>query len=254
MLAHLGRAGRAVEADRVDPEGFERCQRGTDLAAEEHRARRLDGHLAEQRRVRPGGGQRAACPDDGGLRLQQVLRGLDEDGVHAAREHAAHLGLVGVAQGGERDVAEGGQLGARADRPDHPARLPVGAAVVRDLAGDAGPGLRQLLDAALDAVLREVAQVGAEGVGLDRVDTGVEVGLVDGPHDVGPGHVEDLVAPLVALEVVQRRVLCLQHRPHGAVGHHHPLGEGLAEGCGGVRHTCAGRHRERVYGRPDDVR
>ena len=44
--------------------------------------------------------------------------------------------------------------------------------------------------------------VGAEGVGLDGVAAGLEVGVVHGADDVGAGDVEDLVAALVALEVV----------------------------------------------------
>ena len=105
----------------------------------------------------------------------------------------------------------------------------VGAARIGDLAGDAGAGLGELLDAVLDAVLGEVAEVGAEGVGLDAVHADVEVGLVHGPDDVGPRDVEDLVAALVALEVVERGVLTLQHGAHRAVGHDDALGQRCPE-------------------------
>jgi hypothetical protein len=88
---------------------------------------------------------------------------------------------------------------------------------------------RQLADAGLDPVLAEVAEVGAEGVGLDAVDAHREVGVVHGTDDVGPGGVEDLVAALVALEVVQRGVGGLQHGPHGAVGDDDALGHGAAQ-------------------------
>ena len=57
----------------------------------------------------------------------------------------------------------------------------------------------------------------------------VEVGVVDGADHVGPGDVEDLVAALEALEVVERQVRGLQHGAHRAVGDDDPFGEGVAE-------------------------
>ena len=88
----------------------------------------------------------------------------------------------------------------------------------------------------LDAVLAEVAQVRAEGVGLDAVDADGEVGVVHGAHDVGTGDVEDLVAALVALEVVERGVGRLEHRAHGAIRHDDALGEGTAKEVGAAAH------------------
>ena len=49
VLGHLGRAGRAVHADHVGLHRFERGERGADLGADEHAARRLDGHLHHDR-------------------------------------------------------------------------------------------------------------------------------------------------------------------------------------------------------------
>ncbi len=123
------------------------------------------------------------------------------------------------------------QLGARA----RPSRAPSAAAPACDQPSAAsrampGAGLAQLVDPVGDAVLAEVGEVGAERVGLDAVDAGLEVRVVDGAHDVRPGDVEDLVAALVALEVVQRQVVRLQHRAHRAVGDDDALGERLREG------------------------
>ena len=57
VLAHLGRAGGAVQPDEVDAERLQRGQRRTDLGAEQHRAGRLDRDLARS----------AAASDAGGL-------------------------------------------------------------------------------------------------------------------------------------------------------------------------------------------
>ena len=78
----------------------------------------------------------------------------------------------------------------------------------------------------------QVGEVGAEGVGLDQVAADAEVRVVDRADDVGAGVVEDLVAALVALEVVEREVVGLQHGAHGAVRDEDPLLQSLKQ-CGG---------------------
>ena len=59
---------------------------------------------------------------------------------------------------------------------------------------------------------------------------------MDRADDVRPGHVEDLVAALVTLEVVEAGFGRLEHRPHGAVGDDDPLGQGAAEDIGAAAH------------------
>ena len=46
---------------------------------------------------------------------------------------------------------------------------------------------------------------------------------MDAADDVGPRDVEDLVAALVALEVVEAQIVRLEHGAHRAVGNHDPL-------------------------------
>lgn len=235
MLAHLVRAGGAVQTDEVDAQRLQGGQGGADLGAEQHDAGRLEGEGADQRHVDAEGVHGPAGADDAGLGLQQVLGGLDDQGVGAAREEALGVLLVAVAQDVVRDVAERGQLGAGADRAEDPALTAVlRAELVGDLAGDAGAGLGELEDPVGDLVLVGGGVVRAEGVGLHAVDADREVLLVDGAHDVGAGDVEDLVAAFEVLEVLKGRVLRLEHGAHRSVGHHHPGGERLAQGC------CAG--------------
>ena len=217
MLAHLRRPGGAVQADEVDAERLQRGQRGPDLGAEQHGAGGLHGDVHDQRQVDPGGGHRPLGAEHGRLGLQQVLAGLHQDRVDPAVDHGRDLGGVRVPQLRVRQVAQGGQLGARTDAAEHPAR-PVGGAVgVGRLPGDPRGGLGELADPVGDVVLVQGREVRAEGVGLDAVDADLEVGVVDGPHHVGPGHVEDLVAALELVEVVQRQVVGLQHRAHRPV-------------------------------------
>ena len=230
VFAHLGGAGGAVQADHVDAEGLQRGQRGADLRAEQHGAGGLEGHGDQQRYLDAGRLHGAAGAQDRRLRLEEVLGGLDDEGVGAAGEQALGVGLEAVAQGAVADVAEGGQLGAGADGAEDPALTAVaGGEVVGGLAGDAGAGLGQLVDAVGDVVLGHGGVVCAERVGLDAVDAGLEVGLVDRTDDVGPGEVEDLVAALEVLEVLEGGLLGLEHGAHRSVGHHHSGGQGLAE-------------------------
>ena len=236
VLAHLRRAGGAVQPDRVDPERLQRGERGADLAAQQHGAGRLDRHLHEHGQVLAGVRQGPPRADHGGLGLQQVLRRLDQEGVDAAGAEPGRLALVGVAQGPVRDLPQGRQLGARTHRADHEAGLLRGGPGVGRVAREACPGERQLLDAVGDAVLAQVGQVRAEGVRLDRVDADGQVVVVDLPDDVRSGHVEDLVAPLVALEGLDAGVRRLQHRAHRPVGDEHLGVEQRAEQVGAAAH------------------
>ena len=66
VLAHLGGAGGAVQADAVDAQGLEGRQRRGDLGADQHRAGELDGDVADDRdaagRTRPSRGRRRGWP------------------------------------------------------------------------------------------------------------------------------------------------------------------------------------------------
>lgn len=233
VLAHLGGAGGAVQADHVDAQGLQRGQGRADLRAEEHGAGGLDGDGADQRDGDPEGLHGPAGTDDRGLRLQEVLGGLDEQRVGAAGEQALGVDLVGVTDLRVGDVAQRGELGAGAHGAEDPALLSGGGGeLVGDLAGDARAGLGQLEIAFGDVVLGEGRVVRAEGVGLDAVHAHREVRLVDGAHDVGAGDVEDLVAAFELLEVLHGGVLRLEHRSHGSVGDDHAGRERLPEGIG----------------------
>lgn len=230
MLAHLGGAGGAVQADHVDAQRLQRGQRGADLRAQQHRAGRLEGEGDQQRQVGPERVQGPAGAEDGRLGLEQVLGGLDDQGVRAAGDQALGVRLEAVAQRVEADVTEGRQLRTGADGAQHPPLTPVTAAeLVGHLAGDAGARLGQPVHAVGDLVLGHGRVVGTEGVRLHAVHAHLEVGLVDGTDDVGASEVQNLVAALEVLEVLERRVLRLQHRAHRAVGHHDTLGERVAE-------------------------
>ena len=220
VLAHLRGPGGAVDPDDVGPHGVERGQRGADLGAGQHRAGELHGDLHLDRDLAPGRGHGPAAADHRGLGAEQVELGLDQEQVDAALEQGGRLLLVGVAQLGEADLAEGGELGARSHRAGDQAAVAVG-----DLAGDAGGGQVDLVGPLGDAVLAERHGEGAEGGRLDDVDADLEERVVHLGDHVGSGDHEQLVAALevLAAEVVGPQAQRLHVGAEGAVVDDHLL-------------------------------
>ena len=228
-------------------ERLDRRQRRADLAAQQHGAGGFHRDVGDDRDVAAELGHRPPRSQHRGLQLQQILAGLDEDRVGAAVEHAERGLGVGVADDRVLGVAQRRQLGARAHRTQH-VPLAVGRAhLVGDPPGDRGAPLRQVPDPVGDVVVTEVRQVAAERVGLDSVGAGLEVVAVDRLDHIGPGVVEDFVAALEVVEVVERQIGGLQLRAHGAVAHHDPLRQGV-EQIGVVRAIVHISHIDRVVG------
>ncbi|SKZ06038.1 Uncharacterised protein [Mycobacteroides abscessus subsp. abscessus] len=113
-------------------------------------------------------------------------------------------------------MAEARQLGAGADRSEN---ITSGAVtrrphLVGDATGDGGALEREFADAVGDVVVAEIREVAAERVGLDSVGARLEVGAVDICENVGAGVVEDFVATLEVVEIVERQIRGLQHGAH----------------------------------------
>ena len=113
MLDHFRRSRGAVETDHVDTEGLEGIERRSDLRAEQHRARRLDGHVRDDRDLAAGLLHALLHAHDGGLDLKEILRGFDEERVDPAKGEAAPGLRVRISHLLVRRLAEGGQLRAR---------------------------------------------------------------------------------------------------------------------------------------------
>ncbi len=86
-----------------------------------------------------------------------------------------------------------------------------------------------------------------EGAGLDDVAPDLEKRLVDRLNDVGAGEDQVVVAPLerLAAEVLRRRMMALNVRPHRAVEHDHSARDrrevrGLGRAVGLLRGTGGG--------------
>ena len=202
--------------------------RRADVGADQQCAGGLDRDLHQDRQVRAAGlGARRLGAVDRGLDLQGVLAGLDQDAVDAAGDQAAALDGERPLQRRVVDMAERRQPGSGPDRAEHEALPAVGEEPGR-LAGDlAGPPV-DLEGLVLELELGQRDRRAAEGVGLDDVGAGGEVGAVDLPDHVGPREVEHLGAVLLAAEVtLQVQVHGLDQAAHGAVAEQHPLAQQL---------------------------
>ena len=223
-IAHVLGPGGAVEADDVDLERGQGRQHRGDVGAEQHLAavgQQRDRSLNRQRAS--AGGERLADAEDRRLDLENVLSGLDDDQVAAARDQA--LGLLGedLDQVTKRDRAEGRVVGCRqkSGRPDRAGDEALGTGcLARDLGG-LGVDLERVLT---EAPLVELQPRRLKGVRLEHLGPGLEHRLVNAGDHVGPVEHERFVAlagqPPVVLGA---EVELLQRRAHAAVEDDHAL-------------------------------
>ncbi|MCY1010723.1 hypothetical protein OV079_35200 [Nannocystis pusilla] len=223
VLDHEVGAGGAVEADDVDRQRLEDDQRGRRVGADEQGAGGLDGDLHEHGDLDAPLARDPVDRQHRALDLQDVLAGLDEDAVGAAVDEALGLAHDAGQQVVEAHVAERDQAGAGADRAEHEARPLGGRVLARDLLGDLGGAPVQRVTLAREVELGQHVRHAAEGVGLDAVGPGLEVGGVDVPDDVGPRAHQDLGAAVVTPVVVGGQGARLDHGAHGPVAHEHAL-------------------------------
>ena len=247
-LAHLDRSGGAVEADHVDLHGIEHGQGGGDLGAWQHAPGQLDRHLDLQRHDPVQGHHGPPRPVDGRLGRQQVEHRLDQEEVHAALQQAQRLLLVGVAQVGVGDLAQGRELGARAHAPGHPSGTVRRGELGRHRFGDLGAGAADLTGPVGQAVLGQHDRGRPERPRFDHVAADLVEGAVDLGDQVGAGVDQDLVAALELgpTEVLRAQTQQLQVGAHGAVEDEDALtqrreirrlvGVEAAEEFGGVSH------------------
>jgi hypothetical protein len=113
VLAHLLRAGGAVQADDVHVGvGFDRRQGRGDVCADQHRAGRLHRYGGHQRRVAASLLECHADRMQDAFGLEYVLAGFDDHHIGAALEQAARLGVVAVEELVVADLPQRDELGA----------------------------------------------------------------------------------------------------------------------------------------------
>ncbi len=224
-VVHLRRSGCAVQADHVGLEGLQHSQRRADLRAQQHGPGGFQSDLHLERNVAAGAAilpfprlaHGVLAGGQGDLGLQQILAGFDDQHVHAALDQ--RLRLLAVSRGYlvVANVAQRGQLGSGPYGAGHETRLFRGRVGVSHLARQPRGGQVQLAGTILKAVLGQHNARCAECVGLDHVATGLQKRSMNPADHLRPRQRQQLVAPLLAPEILRGKVVLLHIRAHRAV-------------------------------------
>ena len=245
----LGTEG-AVDSDahqigvgEAHPTGFDRlCGEGSSPLEDRERGHhrhadtgRAEGLLdGEQAGFEDEGVEGCLGEDDVDVPLEECFDLRPVVGHHLVVGDVAVARVVDVA--GDRKLLVG-----RSDRPGYETRS-VGrlrGGGVGGLAGEFGRGEVQFPHPVFEAEVCQGKGGGAEGVGLDDVGSGLEIGRVDPADRIPLGEDEDVDAVLQVLRVVAEgfapetvfvETEGMDHRPHGAVENGDAGGEEVMEG------------------------
>ncbi len=244
------RPERAVEPDAERPGVADRVpERLGGLARQRPAAGVRDRPRDHQWQAEPEPLEQLVDGEDRGLRIERVEDRLDDEEVHAALDQPVGRLAVGrheivepdIPGTGVGDVRRDGRGPVRrADRPTDVARTAGLARLERigGFPGESGRGHVDLADDGLEAVVGLGDRGRGEGVRLDDVRAGLEIGVVDRSDDVGPGQREEVVVPAqvarmtgetFAAEVGLGQPVALDHRAHRAVHDEDPLSGQRAE-------------------------
>ena len=255
---HQRRAERAVQAHRQRLRVTHRVPERRRRLTRKRTARRVGDRAGDDdRQPSTGRVERLLEAEQRRLRVQRVEHGFDEQQVGAALDQSER----GLAIGGDQlvpgDVARAGIVDVRRDRRGavgRPERPGDKAWLVRRARGPAvGAAARDRRRGAIHLVhprgksvvgLRDRGRV--EGVGLDDVGAGFEVGVVDRRDRVGPGQHEEVVVALQVVAVIVQsaggraaevgfgELQLLDHRAHRAVEDEDALAHQAREFVGAV--------------------
>ena len=114
-------------------------------------------------------------------------------------------------------MSQAWQFRARTHRSQNPARLFIGVEIIGDLSSNHRACIGKLFDAILNAVLCEVGKIGAKRISLNGFCATLEILSVNSGNNVRSGDIQDLVAALMALKLIQGWVGLLNHRSHRTV-------------------------------------
>ena len=170
------------------------------------------------------------------LGIQGIEYRFHHQAVDTAFEQSMRRNSIGVGELFEGDIAQArvidirrhrrGAIGWAKDAGDKslPAALP--GDFIRCLPGDARRGQVEIGNSLFKAIVRLRRETGVEGIGLDNIRAGLEIGLVDFPDDMRPGQAQQVIVAgqrlVVAFELPPAEVslgqtVVLDHRAHRTI-------------------------------------
>jgi hypothetical protein len=271
VRAHEGRAQSAVQAHRQRL-GVAHAvpKRGDGLAAQDAPRSVGDGAADDEGQAHTTGVKVFVDGKQGGLGVQGIEDGFDQQHIDAAFDQGLHLLVIGHPQLFKVDVtsagvvhigADAGGFGGGAQGAHRIAGFVGGGELVACGAGNAGRGTVHLHRQIGHVVIGLGDGGGAKGVGLDQIGTGGQIALVDVADDVRAGETEQLVIAFdVAVKVGETLALAalaaearppvlglgelksLDHGAHGTVQNDDTLRKDVRQGLGvGVMRVTHGQ-------------
>ena len=200
-LAHVFRAGRAVQPDHVHAHRFQRRHCTRDVGAEQHATAGVERDLRLHRNPMAEFREQPLEAGERRLHLENILRCLHEQHIHAALHEVLRLPVVRLGKRLEGDIAErriaAGREHARgSDGPrDEPWPLRRGV-LVAGRAREASGLHVQRAGFVLEPPLAQAMRRALKRARLHDVAADGQKGLVDRLDDVGPGEHEVVIAAL----------------------------------------------------------
>ena len=229
-LTHVLRARRTVHPQYIDVERLDRRHRARDVRSEQHASAHVERNLRLDRNPEAELLEQALEPRDGRLYLEDVLRRLHEEDVHATLDEVLRLLVVVVAQLTEPDVRQY-RIAARrqhargSDRASHEARSLRRRILRARGASQLGRADVDRTDLVAQPPFLEPPRRRLERARFDDVASNGQERLVNGLNDVGTRQYEVIVAPFqrFAAEVLRGQVVALDVRAHRPIEDEHAL-------------------------------
>src|ERR1700752_2086800 len=182
------RSGGTVETDDIDAHAFKNGKRRADIRAEQHATGRVERYLSLNRQIYLTLVEGFVKTADRGFDFENILRGFDEEEVHAAADQTDSLFAENVDEFVEADV---GKL--RVGRGGEVARGPDGAGdetwlicfaciFICESAREACGGFVDFDYAVTQFIFRHRDAVGTEGVRFEHVHAYFEKRAMDFFH------------------------------------------------------------------------
>ena len=226
-VVHFNWAGGAVQADDIYIKWLERGQRGTDFSPQQHCACRFKRYLNRNRYPLSGFLHRLKHADHGRFRLQQILRGFNQQHIHAALDQSAGLFEISRDHVVEFDVAERRELGCRSDRAGHKPRSIFRRELLRYFFSNFRGSDVKFRNFVMQIVFGKDHACRAKCVGFDNITANREETRMNVLNNVRPAQRQQLVAAFLAPEIVHTGIAELDVRPHRAVVDNDALKHGL---------------------------
>ena len=196
VLLHLFGTSGAVQPEHINREGLENGHHSGNIRPNQHRAGGFHGHADHQRPALAGFAEGGFDPLQGGLDLEDVLAGFNNEQIDIAGNQTFGLFGEGRLHPVEIDVAQGGELGGWPDGASHKAGFLNRAELRCHLPRQFRCPLVDCEGLALQVVFGQHDGGRPKGVGLDDIAASLKELTVNRLHRIWAGKDQVFIATL----------------------------------------------------------